>query len=115
MQSASTQLSPITSQCLAADTEFDLQLTLVAGGAGLGRRITRPQVQRAGLPLAGLVSAVTPERLQILGYSEVQYLATLSPAAQEPALARLLAVAVPALIVTRGQVPPAPLLATALP
>ena len=56
-----------------------LRLVLLAGEAGLGRRITLHRVQKPGLALAGYVRQVHPERVQILGATELSYLASMPP------------------------------------
>jgi HPr kinase/phosphorylase len=56
-----------------------LRLTLVAGETGLSRQITIHRIQKPGLALAGFVRQVHPERVQILGATEIAYLETLSP------------------------------------
>src|SRR3954471_22905645 len=55
-----------------------LRLVLLAGEAGLGRRITLHRVQKPGLALAGYVRQVHPERVQVLGATEISYLSTLT-------------------------------------
>src|SRR5438045_8347166 len=55
-----------------------LRLALLAGEGGLGRRITVPRIQKPGLALAGYVRQVHPERVQVLGATEISYLGTLS-------------------------------------
>ena len=56
-----------------------LRLVLLAGESGLGRRIGVNRVQKPGLALAGFVSQVQPERVQILGATELSYLASIPP------------------------------------
>ena len=60
------------------DEGADLRLVLLAGEAGLGRRITIQRIQKPGLALAGYVRQVHPERVQVLGATEISYLETLS-------------------------------------
>ena len=43
-----------------------LRLVLLAGEAGLGRRIGVNRVQKPGLALAGFVRQVQPDRVQVL-------------------------------------------------
>jgi HPr kinase/phosphorylase len=57
-----------------------LDLRLVAGKAGLGRTVTNPRLQKPGLALAGFLEYVKPGRVQVIGSSEAQYLATLGAA-----------------------------------
>jgi HPr kinase/phosphorylase len=54
-----------------------LRLVLVAGDVGLTRRITIPRIQKPGLALAGFVRQLHPERVQVLGATEISYLQTL--------------------------------------
>ena len=59
--------------------EAGLALELVGGRGGLSRRISGPRVQKPGLALTGYTAYVHPERLQVLGLTEISYLR------QEPA------------------------------
>ena len=56
-----------------------LDLEIVAGSAGLDRRITSPYVQKTGLALAGLHEYLRPGRVLVFGNSEVRYLESLRP------------------------------------
>src|SRR6266540_6245556 len=58
--------------------EPSARLVVLAGEAGLGRRITIPRIQKPGLALAGYVRQLHPERVQVLGATEISYLQTLS-------------------------------------
>jgi len=60
------------------DESSGLKLVLLAGESGLGRRLTIHRIQKPGLALAGYVRQVHPERVQVLGATEVSYLGTLS-------------------------------------
>ena len=83
-----------------------LGLTLAAGARGLDRPIAMPRLQQPGLALAGFLSQLHPDRIQVLGNSEISYLATLGPAAA----ARVEAVAdagVACFVVTNGTPAPA--------
>jgi HPr kinase/phosphorylase len=60
------------------DEGSGLMLVLLAGESGLGRRLTIHRIQKPGLALAGFVRQVHPERVQVLGATEISYLATLS-------------------------------------
>lgn len=54
-----------------------LRLRLVAGARGLDRVIAQPRIQQPGLALAGFLPQLHPDRIQVLGRSEIAYLATL--------------------------------------
>ena len=56
-----------------------LDLEIVAGSAGLDRRITSPYVQKTGLALAGLHEYLRAGRVLVFGNSEVRYLESLRP------------------------------------
>ncbi|HEX3696616.1 MAG TPA: HPr(Ser) kinase/phosphatase [Polyangia bacterium] len=60
------------------DESSGLRLVLLAGESGLGRPITIHRIQKPGLALAGFVRQVHPERVQVLGSTEISYLQTLS-------------------------------------
>ena len=51
-----------------------LALELVAGVTGLDRSIDVPRVQQPGLALAGYLPQLHPDRMQVLGNSEVGFL-----------------------------------------
>ncbi|MCA9638506.1 MAG: HPr kinase/phosphorylase, partial [Myxococcales bacterium] len=50
-----------------------LELSLISDWGELDRKITRPRIQKAGLALSGFVKHVFPDRLQILGLTELDY------------------------------------------
>jgi len=83
-----------------------IELTLLAGSAGLFRRITHSRIQKSGLALAGHYHGVVPTRIQILGETELSFLHQLSPAQREDAARGLFALELSCVIVTRGAKPP---------
>ncbi len=85
-----------------AGLEFDL----LAGAAGLERRITRPYIQKTGLALAGFDEYLRPGRVLVFGESEVRYLEQMTAGARRAALARLLARDLPCVVLTLGLEPP---------
>ncbi len=76
-------------QELEEDKGYHLDLTLVAGRGGLHRSIAHSQVQKMGLALTGFVRFVHPQRLQIIGNSEMVYFQTLPPEQQETVIRRI--------------------------
>jgi HPr kinase/phosphorylase len=90
-----------------------LQLALRAGSAGLEAAITFPRVQKAALAVTGHVDAVDPGRAQVLGSSEVRYLAGVSSRRRRTVARKLLARRPPCLIVTSGLQPPPELMTEA--
>jgi HPr kinase/phosphorylase len=99
---------------------------LLAGSAGLERRITLPYIQKTGLALAGFDEYLRPGRVLIFGESEVLYLEQIPAAPRRIALERLFARDLPCVLITMGLEAPeglaaaaeragVPLLRTALP
>lgn len=93
---------------LAARTEaFNLGLELLAGRAGLTRRIDNPYVLKTGLALAGFDAYLQPGRVVVFGASEMGYLNSLTPEGRIENLARTLRHDIPCVLVTDGlAVPP---------
>ncbi len=96
----------IFAKTLRDDVEFDLGLELLAGAAGLSRGIDHPRIQKPGLALAGFVQTIRPNRLQVLGRTEVEYLSSLDGAGQQKAADLLFGANIACAIVTTGLTPP---------
>ncbi len=64
----------LTINNLLTETEYGLNLTLVAGSRGLTNRLTSPRIQKPGLALTGYTEHLHPSRLQVLGNTEISYL-----------------------------------------
>jgi len=83
-----------------------LPLDLIAGGSGLGRRITSPHIQKTGLALAGFDAYLSPGRILILGESEIRYLESLSSPQRVEALRRTFSHDIPTVMLTAGLAAP---------
>lgn len=83
-----------------------LTLALLAGSAGLDRRITSPHVQKTGLALAGFDEYLRPGRVLIFGESEIRYLESLPADARLRALQAALRHDFPCILITGGFPPP---------
>ena len=79
-----------------------LALQLVAGEEGLARTITAPRVQQPGLALAGYLPQLHPDRMQVLGNSEIGYLATLEAAIARERVRAVVGSGVGCFVVTNG-------------
>ena len=79
--------------------------SLVAGSAGLSRKIAHPRVQKAGLVLAGHRHGLVPTRIQLLGETEMSYLETFDSTERSRRLRVLLAMGPSLIVVTRGVEP----------
>ena len=92
---------------------FGLPLELLSGKAGLHRVITSPHIQKTGLALAGFHEYLQPERILVLGESEVRYLESLETSARTSSLWAAFSHDIPCVLITGGWEPPPELLAAA--
>jgi HPr kinase/phosphorylase len=83
-----------------------LRLRCHAGQLGLSRLVETSELQKPGLALAGHLESLHPGRVQVLGYSEMSYLRTLSEEISGARLRALCEQHPPCVLVTRGQVIP---------
>ncbi|MBS1261242.1 MAG: HPr kinase/phosphorylase [Calditrichaeota bacterium] len=94
---------------LFEDNEERLRLTLLAGGDGLARQIEVKHIHRPGLALAGYIDLFTFERVQVLGNTEINFLRGLSDEQRAASIGRVMEFAIPCLVITNGNDPPAEL------
>ena len=80
-----------------------LQLEEIEPGTGLDRVVANPEVSSPGIVLAGYVKRFAPGRLQVLGETEVTYLASLASADRKRILELFFSFPIPAVFVTKGQ------------
>jgi HPr kinase/phosphorylase len=80
-----------------------LQLEEIEPGTGLDRVVGNPEVSSPGLVLAGYVERFAPGRLQVLGETEITYLASLSPPDRKKVLTLFFSFPIPGVFVTKGQ------------
>jgi HPr kinase/phosphorylase len=84
-----------------------LALRLVAGQGGLGRAIAVPRVQLPGLALSGYLPQLHPDRLQVLGNSEVGFIDTLPTPLARERVESVVQSGVACFVVTNATAPPA--------
>ena len=96
----------VTARALLETVGGRLALRLVAGAGGLEREIAVARVQQPGLALAGFLPQLHPDRIQVLGNSEIAYLAMLGPADGRTAVRRVAQARVACFIVTNAATPP---------
>jgi HPr kinase/phosphorylase len=82
-----------------------LDLELLAGGAGLQRRILIPHTQKTGLALSGYDSYLRSGRVLVFGESEVRYIDGLPPPDRTGVLRRVLSRDLPCILITDGHTP----------
>ena len=91
-------------ELLAAD--LGLEATVVTAGAGSGRVISAPRIQKPGLALTGWAEQLHDRRLLILGGTEIAYLRAIASDARKIGIATVLASQPAAIAVSRGLEPP---------
>lgn len=64
----------LTIQEILEEDEAGLDLELLAGGGGLANTISVPRIQKPGLALAGYTDSLHPDRVQIIGSTELKFL-----------------------------------------
>jgi HPr kinase/phosphorylase len=97
-------------QELLSEKEAGLDLELLAGEAGLAHLVQVPRIQKPGLALAGYTTNLHPDRIQVLGSTELTYLESLPTEKAVVNLRRLCALDISCFIITKGQTPPASLI-----
>jgi HPr kinase/phosphorylase len=100
-------MAGLSIQELLSEKEAGLDLELLAGETGLAHRVQVPRIQKPGLALAGYTTNLHPDRIQVLGSTELSYLASLPAEKAEVNLRRLCALDISCFIITKGQTPPA--------
>ncbi|MCB9655399.1 MAG: HPr(Ser) kinase/phosphatase [Deltaproteobacteria bacterium] len=92
----------VTVRKFLAHVQGPLALELLAGEPGLDRPIASTQIQKPGLALAGFTKFVRPDRVQVLGQTEISYLSTLEPPELMSSVEGLLGRDVCCLVITKG-------------
>ena len=93
-------------QDLLSDTEYGLGVSLLAGGQGVTHRFSSARIQKPGLALAGYTEHLHPDRLQVLGNTEISYLQQIDNRVAAENLAALCSFPISCFIVTKGLRPP---------
>ncbi|MCX8021898.1 MAG: HPr(Ser) kinase/phosphatase [Syntrophorhabdaceae bacterium] len=92
----------ITVQSLLEDKSYGLELELIAGSKGVGRKIYNPRIQKLGLVITGHMVYLHPHRIQILGNTEMSYLKSIGDEEGERIIKELCKNDVVCFIVTRN-------------
>jgi len=98
---------------LYRDTRRNLKLKWVAGLDGGDNHLTSDTVTKPSLALIGHLNFVHPNRVQVLGCAEMDYLRSLGTADMKRAIANLFSTDLAAVVVANGEVPPKALLQAA--
>ncbi len=95
--------SDVTVRTLLEVGRADLEIELVAGERGLGRRIPEITINRPGLALTGFFEHFAPRRVQVLGWAEYAYLGSLDAGARTERLRQFFQRKLPCVVLARGK------------
>ncbi len=96
-------MAPLTVAQLFERLKDTLQLELLGSPQGLGRSVTMGDASGPGLVLAGYTGRFVHQRVQVLGETEVSYLASLSEGDRRSNLRAFFAYEIPCVMITKGQ------------
>src|SRR3954470_8847963 len=82
----------------------ELEVSAIAGQTGTTRTITVPRIQKPGLALTGWPEQLHPNRVLVLGGTEIDYLAD-QPAARTVGIQTLMASEPACVLLCRGNTP----------
>lgn len=99
-------MADITVQSLYTELQDRLGLSALAPIPDQPVPVVAADVHRPGMAVMGFTENFLPERIQIMGESEMAYLSTLDEPGQLAALERVLALEPPTIIVTRSRTVP---------
>ena len=102
--------STLSIQEILSDKEYGLGLTLIGGERGLANRVSSSRIQKPGLALAGYTEHLHPDRIQVLGNTEVSYLEQIDPGFATETITALCSFPISCFIITKGLKPPPVLL-----
>ena len=91
---------------LLKDEEYGLDLKLIAGRKGLYHRIYSSRIQKPGLALTGYTEHLHPDRIQVLGNTEISYLRQLPEDRAARSVSKLCVFPISCFIITKGLEPP---------
>ena len=98
-----SEAQPMTVADLVGEKREEWGLKVAAGKKGLAANVVATgDINRPGMALAGYTGVFLRERIQIVGSTELTYLATMTPELQHEAVHRLFSLCPPCVIVTKG-------------
>ncbi len=100
-------MQPFTAARLYEEQQSDLELEVLSESLTSRREITAADIHRPGMALMGFVENFLPERIQVLGQTELTYLAQLGERDMRAAIDRLFQFTMPCIMVAKAiDVPP---------
>lgn len=113
-QSESCAIPAIPVRELLSDEAAEpLGLSLLSGAEGLDNLVDRARIQKPGLALVGFLEYIHPGRVQVLGRSEIAFLAERAAAERSRIVAQLCRQGVTCFVITGGRPAPPELAAAA--
>ncbi|HEX9750174.1 MAG TPA: HPr(Ser) kinase/phosphatase [candidate division Zixibacteria bacterium] len=106
-------MEAVTAERLLEERRNQFELTVIAGRVGLKRKILNAEIHRPGLALSGYLERYPHQRTQVLGETEMAYLASLTSERRSEILEPLFALGLPMVVVTKNQECPAEMAALA--
>lgn len=103
-------MTQITVQHLFEDTRQKLELAWIAGSTGGSKLLTSETVQKPSLALIGHLNFVHPNRVQVLGAAEMDYLRSLSAESLQQAIDNLYSTELAAVVIANNEAVPQALL-----
>lgn len=100
------ELTHVSVETLYRDMSAQLDLKWVAGRNGGQRTLSSETIQKPTLALIGHLNFVHPNRVQVLGCAEMDYLRRLSAAGLQDAINHLFSTELAAIIVSNGEAVP---------
>lgn len=91
---------------LLKDQEYGLDLRLIAGKDGLSHRLYSSRIQKPGLALTGYTEHLHPDRVQVLGNTEISYMQQIPEQQAHANVAKLCSFPISCFIMTKGLDPP---------
>lgn len=99
----------VTIEQLIATEHAKLELSILVGERGLERAILVPRIQKPGLALTGYTEQLHPNRLLVLGGTELDYLESIAEEQLRIAVDTVMASVPACVVITRGLAPLSPL------
>ncbi len=96
----------LTIQEMLDEEESGLDLELLSGAGGLSNTVSVPRIQKPGLALAGYTDSLHPDRVQIIGSTELSFLKTMLRAEAIEKIRGLCRQNLSCLIITKNQEAP---------
>ncbi len=83
-----------------------LKIKLLSGKSGLNNKILKARLQRPGLALSGYMDKLDPDRIQVMGSTELDYLTSLEEQKSKEILAAITCFPLCCILITKGLNPP---------